>query len=63
MGLGDLINIAMDLIEWVIDWVWFYCLLTLVLIFGWTVYSAAKRSTDMSAPGIKRLFGSSRRRS
>ena len=60
--VSPLLDMAWLILSWVIDYVWILCATIFVLIMVQTLFDVSKRIVDMSAPGLNKFLGGSRRR-
>ena len=61
--VSPLLDVAWDIMQFAIDYVWVFCLMIFFLVMSRTVYDLAKKVVDRSRPGVRKLITGTRRRS
>jgi hypothetical protein len=56
MVYWDLLQMAWDVLYWVVTYVWLFCLLVFVLVMGKTLIDLSKRITKIAKPGWDKLY-------
>lgn len=62
IDVSPLLDMAWTILCWTVDYVWILCGTIFVLIMVKTLFDISKKVVDMSAPGLNKLLGGSRRR-
>lgn len=60
MAVNGLLDIALDIIGWVIDWILIFCGIIFILIMVKTLFDVISKNIELAKPGVQRLM--SRRR-
>lgn len=56
MAFGELIRFSWSVLEFVVDYIWIICLSILLIFAAKTFIDVARKSIQLSEPGLKKIF-------
>lgn len=57
MDIVGILQIAFDILDWVVEWVLIFCAMVFALIMVKTLIDVIRQAVDNASPGLNRFFG------
>lgn len=56
MAVNGLLDVALDIIGWVIDWIIIFCAILFILLMVKTLFDVIQKNIDIARPGVHNLL-------